>query len=334
LSPAITLVDSAEILITNVTLFHCGGMGVIAQRSRDITLDHVRVTPAKNRMISLTADATHFVYCSGRLTIQHCLFENQLDDASNIHGIYARVMRRLGPRAIEVKLMHAEQVGVDFIEPGQPLELVRSASLKTLATLTVKSVERLNKEYTRVVFKQEVPDALVEGDAVAAIGRDPEVLISDCTIRNNRARGLLLGSRARTVIEDNRFHVPGAAISLGGEASYWYEQGGVRDLVIRRNRFENCNYGVWGNAVFSAGASVSESEREHSRYHRNIIIEGNTFRVFDPRLVNASYVDGLTFRNNRIETSSDYPPQRQDAQPFEIRFSDHVQVEPPGVALP
>lgn len=336
LSPGITISDSAQVRISKVTLHHSGGMGVIAQRSRDIDLDELSVTPAsgKGRIVSLTADATHFVNCSGRIRIQRCLFENQLDDASNIHGLYARVTQRIGPRSIEVKLVHPEQLGIDFIVPGKPLELVRSASMQLLARLEVESVERLNKEYTRVKFRDELPEALAEGDAVAAVGSDPEVLIKDCIIRNNRARGLLLGSRGRTVIEGNRFHVPGASIAMGGEARYWYEQGGVRDVVIRSNVFENCNYGVWGNAIFQFGAGVAEAERERSRYHRNVVIEDNAFRIFDPRLVQASFVDGLVFRRNRLETSSKYPPQNAGASPFEIRYCDNVHVEPPIEAEP
>ncbi len=49
-------------------------------------------------------------------------------------------------------------------------------------------------------------------------------------------------------------------------------------------------------------------DRERSRYHRNIRVEGNTFRVFDPRIVNLYCVDGFVFtRDNVIEYTDDYP---------------------------
>ena len=44
-------------------------MGVIAQRTRDIHLKRLRVTPPthKGRIVSATADATHFANCAGHI---------------------------------------------------------------------------------------------------------------------------------------------------------------------------------------------------------------------------------------------------------------------------
>lgn len=94
-------------------------MGVIAQRSGDIELDHVQVTPSPGtgRMISITADATHFSNCYGFIRMLNCLFENQKDDATNIHGIYAVIDSIMGPQELIVKLMHPAQEGFDFIRP-------------------------------------------------------------------------------------------------------------------------------------------------------------------------------------------------------------------------
>ena len=270
--PAITITDSRGVKIAGVNIYHCGGMGVIAQRSADLELDHVQVTPSPNsgRIISITADATHFVNCSGRIRMTDCLFENQKDDATNIHGIYAQVTKRVGPREIEVKLVHQQQFGFDFIEPGMKLEFVHGKSMVTYGETVVRSVNRLNKEYTQVVLQSPLPDALKAGDVVASAAGNPDVVIRNCVIRNNRARGLLLGSRGKILIEENTFHVPGAAILLEGDARFWFEQAGVRDLVIRRNRFENCNFGVWGKSVIQVGAGIEVAERSASRYNRNI----------------------------------------------------------------
>jgi hypothetical protein len=324
--PAFTVSDSAGVTLSGVDLFHCGGMGVIAQRSRDLTLDRVRVTPApgSGRVVSLTADATHFVNCAGKITLRDCLFENQKDDATNIHGIYVRVMQRTAPDTVLVKLVHPQQAGFDFIQPGMKLELVHGPSVVTYGEAAVKTVERLNKEFSRVTFAAPLPAELVEGDALASAEAYPEVRIERCTIRNNRARGILLGSRAKMVIEDNLFHTPGAAILFEGDARFWYEQAGVRDVVIRRNRFENCNFGVWGNACIQVGSGIAKECRAASRYNRGIVIEDNVFRVFDPRLLNLYCVDGLVFRNNKIEKSTDYPAQHPDAKPFSVTDSDHV----------
>ena len=88
-NPGFTLADCRGVEIRNVNLYHCGGMGVIAQRSRDIELRKLVIVPSpgKGRMISITADATHYVNCGGYIRMIDCVFENQKDDATNIHGM-------------------------------------------------------------------------------------------------------------------------------------------------------------------------------------------------------------------------------------------------------
>jgi len=328
--PAIVVSDSAGVELNGVNIYHCGGMGLIAQLSRDIHLNHVQVTPSpgSGRVVSITADATHFVNCSGKVLIETCRFENQMDDASNIHGIYAQAIRQLGPDEIEVKLKHPQQFGLDFILPGETLEFVEASSLVTYHQAEVKSVERLNKEFARVVFKSPLPKELKPGDVVASVAGYPEVTVRNCTIGNNRARGLLLGSRAKMVIENNHFHTSGAALLFEGDGHFWFEQAGVRDTLIRNNVFENCNFGVWGNATIAVGAGIEKSRRSESRYNRNIVIEDNLFRTFDTgRIVSAYSVDGLTIRRNRFESTTDYPSKNQNAPRFDITESDHVSIE-------
>jgi hypothetical protein len=327
LYPAIVLSDARDTTVSEVIIHHAGGMGVVAQRSRNITLDRVQVRASGSRVCSLNADATHFANCSGKIVIDHCVFENQMDDAANVHGIYTRVMRRLDERSVEVKLMHPQQWGFDYIIPGSRLEMVHSPSLVTYAQGMVKSTERVNKEYTVVTFEQPLPSDLTVGDVLADVEAQPEVLISHCIIGRNRARGILLGSRGKIVVEENVFHTPGAAILLEGDGRYWYEQAGVRDLTIRRNHFENCNYGVWGKAVIEVGSGIEEKERSGSRYNRNVRIEDNIFTVFDPRLVRAYSVDGLFFRGNRIVGSTVYPAQHAGQPAIDVSASDNTDIE-------
>ena len=329
-NPGFTLADCRGVEIRNVNLYHCGGMGVIAQRSRDIELRKLVIVPSpgKGRMISITADATHYVNCGGYIRMIDCVFENQKDDATNIHGLYMAVERVAGPNKLLLRWRNSGQYGVDFITPGMHLELVDNDNVETYARRSVKSVRRLNKIYTEVTFTEPLPDGVKPLHVVAADDDYPEVLIKGCRMRGNRARGLLLGSRDRTVVvEDNHFHIAGAAILIEGDANYWYEQSGVRDVVIRGNVFENGNYGSpgWGSACIAVGSGIPD--RETSRYHRNIRVEGNTFRVFDPRIVNLYCVDGFLFRRNKIEFTSDYPVVDGQAERFVTRNCDNVVIE-------
>jgi hypothetical protein len=326
INPAITVSDSRGVTISDVTVYHAGGMGVIGQRSSDIELRGVKITPPEGRMVSASADATHFVNCGGYLRMIDCLFENQKDDATNIHGIYARIVAVDGDR-ITVKLMHPQQQGFDFIGKGATLEFADCESLITYAERKVKSTVRLNKEYTEFTLEGGLPEGIKLNDPVAQIDVKPEVLISGCRIQNNRARGLLIGGRGKIVIENNYFHTAGTAILFEGDGNYWFEQAGVRDLTVRNNLFENCLYGYlnWGDAVISTKPGLYR-DKERSRYNRNITVENNTFRGFDPRLINIFCVDGFTFRNNRVETTSAYPADKADSQPIVTQWCDNLTI--------
>ncbi len=332
-NPGFVIADSSDVRLTGVSIHHCGGMGVIAQRSANLFLDKVRVTPAPGgkRTVSITADATHFVNCRGKIEMRDCLFENQKDDATNVHGLYAKITRILAPSRFEVRMIHPQQAGVDFVRTGTRLELTHGPSLEPRGYAVAKSVERLNKECTLVETEQPLPEPVGVGDSIAdADANTADVLIENCVIRGNRARGVLLGSRGKMVIEGNVFHVPGAAILFEGDARYWFEQAGVRDCTIRGNTFDNCNYGVWGKACIEVGSGIADAFKKTSRYNRNITIEDNLFRVFGPQRILGLYsVDGLVFRHNRIENSTAYPPLPGPApERLVVTDSDRVQLEP------
>ena len=325
----ITITDSSDVTVEDVSLYHCGGMGVIGQRSHDLFVRRVKVTPppGKNRIVSITADATHFVNCGGKVVLEDCLFELQKDDATNVHGIYVRIVNRVAPAIVDVKLVHPQQYGFDFIRKGQKLELVKGPALTTYAYPVVKQVERLNKEYTRLTFKEPLPDTVAIGDALAAIDDYAALAIRGCTIRGNRARGILLNSRGPTVVENNTFHTAGSAILFEGDARFWYEQAGVSDCVIRSNLFDNCNYGVWGHALIEVGAGIDPAFRAESRYNKNIRITGNTIRYFHPALLSMYGVQGLTFASNKLEKTEAYPQWKPAAPRIETPYCDDVHIE-------
>lgn len=325
--PGFVVSGCRNITFRNVTLHHSGGMGILGQRSHNITVDHCKVTPSHGRMLSTSADATHFVNCTGKITLSDNLFENQKDDATNIHGIYVQIVELPGKDQAIIAIKHHQQRGFDFLKPGIRIELVRGPSMITYGEAVVKSAEWLNHDKCVVTFEADLSDEVKITDAIAEIRDYAEIHIINNTVRNNRARGMLLNCRGRTVVENNRFHSPGTAILFQGDACHWFEQGGVRNCIIQNNTFDNCMFGIWGEAIIGVKGGIFE-EKEISRYNRNILIEGNIFRVFDDvSLLNAQCVDGLTWKNNKVERSNAYPPREVPQKPFVIEFCDNVTIE-------
>lgn len=328
-NPAFFLSESENILISDVNLYHCGGMGVIAQKSGNIELNHLIVKPApnKNRVISITADATHFVNCHGYIRMLNCEFCNQKDDATNIHGLYMAVNKILNDKSLRLGWRNTGQYGVDFLKAGMKVEIVDNRTMETYCHAEVKEVRKLNKVETIVVFKDKLPEGIERDMVVAQDDAYPEVLIKNCSFHSNRARGLLLGSRGKMIIEDNYFHIPGAALLFEGDGNYWFEQSGVRDVIVRNNVFENCNYGSpsWGAACIAVGSGIPEPTG--TAYHRNILIENNLFKVFDPRILSLYSIDGLTYRNNTIEMTDAYVYGRSTTEHFVQNNCSNVSIE-------
>ncbi len=333
LVPAFTISKSQDINIQNVSIFHAGGMGVVAQCSRDILLDGLKVVAAPGRMVSLTADATHFVNCRGKITIQNSTLESQMDDAGNIHGVYLKVEKVLSNNQLLLKLAHFQQLGLDILFPATNVEFVTPKDLATYAENKVSKVDRINREYLKVTFSKPIPKNIQPGDLVGSLDDAPDITIKNNSIQRNRARGFLLGSRGKIVVENNYFHTWWGAIDLYANGVDWFEQGGVRNVTIRNNTFDNCNYGLnVGLGVIIVLAQIEENPSKKSYYHKNILIENNTFRVYNPVILSIHSIDGLIFRNNKIINNTDYimPSwfEGQKLEPFMMKNVRNIHIEP------
>ncbi|BDI28450.1 alpha-1,3-galactosidase B [Capsulimonas corticalis] len=328
LCPTITIERSQGVTVQNVTLYHSGGMGIIAQHSSDLRVENLTVTtpPESGRMISLTADATHFVNCAGEIVLENCVFENQMDDATNVHGIYGQISAIVSPTEIEFALVHPQQLGIDIFAAGDPIEFVRNTTLETFHENTVARVDRVNKQFTRLTLESPLPTDLSLKDAVANLRWIPNLTARGCRSRGNRARGFLVTTGGKALIENNHFHIAGAAILIEGDANYWFESGKVRDVTIRGNHFENCNYGVWGTATIEVNPGVAEPYRAQSLYHHSIRVENNTFDDFHGRLLAAHCVDGLTFTGNVMRPSGAYPKRSAGGELLEITHCANVDI--------
>ena len=188
-------------------------------------------------------------------------------------------------------------------------------------------MERLNSRFCRVTLTTPLPPHVKPGDAVVSMSGVADVVIRGCTTRGNRARAFLLSSPGRVYWWRTITFTHRARQSpLRGTRASWFESGGVRDVTIRNNHFDNCGYGVWGGACIDVCPEIAPEHRAGNDFHRGIRIEGNTFDAFDPRLVWARCVDGLTFQNNTVRPSTAYPVQ--PGSPLTLKTAGGVKIAP------
>jgi len=317
-NPGVFIHESSNVTLEDVRLYHVGAMGVIGQLSTDISLKRVMVATraGSSRIVSIKADATHFVNCEGTIRLEDCQFDNMLDDATNIHGIYSSISR-VGGDTIEAELKHFQQHGICSYRPGDRVAFTEPQTMQTLAEGVVAEVRVINARFFELRFKDAVPAAVRPGFAIANVTRMPAAIIRNCRTGNNRPRGFLLGSNRPMLIEGNTFYNSSHAIHVSGDANYWNESGPVRDLVIRGNTFQNCGYAD-GSAPINIGPEVPKAAEGGPGYHSGIVIEDNTFISPNPNRLTARHVDGLVFRNNRVKVSDAFAPNAAGKPPVQL----------------
>jgi hypothetical protein len=306
LAPGVRLLASENILVNNVTVHHASGMGLIAEGCTNVTLDAFRVVPkaGDGRMLSTNADATHFVGCRGKVLMQNCKFENQLDDATNIHGTYLEVTD-ISKKTVGARIGHFQQVNYNFGRPGDSVVAVNpKVDAKPLAKLTIKKVEVINPRYYQITFNEDVPQQVLKGFYLENIQAYPEVEIRNCEIINNRARGLLISTPKKVIIENNVISSMMAGVQCPNEFTFWYESGYVKDLTIRNNKFLDNTY---GNPKPSPVINVLAASEKGNYIHDRIVIENNTFLNYSSCILLAEHVKDLKFINNTITYSGNYP---------------------------
>ncbi|AJY75339.1 right-handed parallel beta-helix repeat-containing protein [Paenibacillus beijingensis] len=327
LNPGILITDSSNVGIRDVAIYSANGMGVIAQRSGHIDIHAVNVipNPLTDRRFSVSADAVHIVNCRGEIKLTSCTFRNQMDDPLNIHGIYGKIAQRIDDRTLLVEWAHEEQKGVEIAAAGDWISLVRGDSFAEFGRFRCKDMTTFSKDYMMIQSEAVIPPDIKPGDVIENASWIADLVLKDCTMAGNRARGPLLTASGKVLVENNTINVPGAGIFIEGDAHYWFESGKVNDVTIRNNRFEECTYcPQWGMAVIVISPKITNPSIEG--YHRNIHIHDNRFKMFDSNLLKASFVDHLRFENNRIEVSEAYEKHGKMSHIVEVHHCVNVVV--------
>ena len=91
------------------------------------------------------------------------------------------------------------------------------------------SLEPLPPEVADSAARIPAPE-IRPGQVVENISHNVALTFRHNIVRCNRARGMLIASRGRTVIEDCDFHTSGAAILFEANGEYWFESGGTQDV--------------------------------------------------------------------------------------------------------
>lgn len=314
-TPGIVISDSQGVMLRDVVVHYAEGMGLLAQNSDDLTLDHFAVRRPQNsaRRFTTQADATHFSGCRGYIRSLSGLYENMADDAINVHGTYLRVDSIPDAKRVQASFAHHQSFGFGWYREGDKVAFIDRATLRPLFSTVCVGYSQPSTHEAVLVLKDPLPQALLDGAyqlAVENLTAYPSVDFAYNTVRDNRARGALFSTRMPVSCHDNLFdHTHGSAILLCGDANGWYESGPCTDITIARNRFVNSLTAIYQftHAIISIDPEIRQKFPGFS-YHGRVEIRDNRFETFPSPLYYAESVESLVIEGNQIVPNEDYAP--------------------------
>ncbi|GAA4282191.1 alpha-1,3-galactosidase [Gaetbulibacter aestuarii] len=327
--PGFRIFKSKDLLFKNINVYHTGAMGLIAERSMDITLDSFNVVLRKGtkRLVTTNADATHFCNCKGLITIRNCTFENMLDDATNVHGTYARIKKILSDKQIAYETYHPHQKDYLFAAAGDSVRIVdQNTLLGKSEILVIENVERINEKVSILKFNKSIKGIASIYDGIDNVSWHASALIENNTVRNNRARGFLISTSGKVEVRNNFISSQMAGMRISGDLKLWNESGPVDNLVIEKNQFVNNLHGGNKQAIILIDPELNEIV-DQRYYHKDILIKNNEFYTFDSPVLSAESVDGLTFESNKVIQTDAYEPIFPDEPNLSIHHCNNVTIK-------
>lgn len=304
--------ESTDVTLENINIYHTAGLGILSQFSRNLTYTNVKSipNPAKNRYLSGHDDGFHISNCAGLVKITGCEFGGLMDDPINVHGTSVKIIEKIDNQKLKCRFMHEQSTGMEWGHLNDTVGFIENESMRTLAKGVVKSFSKMNRDEFVIELNQPIPVEIVAGDAVENLSWSPAVTITKCKFGSCRARGLLVSTPGKVLIDANEFESSGSAILIAGDANGWYESGAVSDVTISNNIFKDaCMTSMYQfcEAIISIDPIIPAID-SLKPFHRNINIEKNTFNAFDYPVLYAFSVDGIRFNNNRIVRSHLHEP--------------------------
>lgn len=300
-----TFINCEKILLENVAITDGGSMGALFQNCKNVSVEKMRVKARKGEdyPISTNCDATHFCNCRGDVSIENSVFENMMDDASNVHGIYLKVGEAVDKNALLLKLEHFQQFGVNNFQKGDIVEISSPDMREFSENYTVKNAVLTDKNTIKLEVEEDI-SGVEKGFVADNLTAHPNVCISGCKTGNNRPRGFLINTNKKAVVKNCVLYNSDCGMEMAGDNSFWCESTGVRNVTIKNNVFKNCGYyGAGYCVVIHADITADPTIPD---FHRNVKIVDNDF-TYVKKSVYATNCANLSFEENREEKSKLFP---------------------------
>jgi pectate lyase len=306
------ILNSKNVAVENMQMFQNAGLGILSQYSENLSFKNVQCVPNtfKKRVFAGHDDGLHFSNCKGQITVNHCRFAGLMDDPINVHGTSVVITKLVNEKKLLCKFAHWQSIGFVWARQQETIGFIENDAMNTIGSGIADSFISISPTEFEISFKDALPPGVSPGDALENLTWTPDVLIKNNFFGSCRARGVLVTTPGKVVIENNVFESSGAAILISGDANGWYESGAVKDVLIRNNRFNDpCLSSIFQfcEGIISIYPEIPALNRDKP-FHRNIRIEKNIFHPYDYPVLYAKSAEGLVFNDNSIQRSHRFAP--------------------------
>lgn len=283
---------SKNITLQNIKQRFNYSLALVVQDSENLTVDSVDFSPEKNGAIKLcsVADFIQLCMCRGKITVKNSYFDGAGDDCLNVHGIHFKITE-INDNKIKVRFMHPQTHGFNPLRIADEIAFINPNTMLETGRAIIKSSTLLNEQ--EILLTLDNIDKAFVGDVIEDIFACPDLDFINNTSTRIITRGLLITTRGKVNVENNRFiSTTMSGILLSDDAKSWYESGMCCDVTIKNNTFDYCG---------ETPILIKPENKKHSgAVHKNIKIIGNTFNKYYGEAINIKSTDNVYIKDNKF----------------------------------
>lgn len=323
--------DCSNLRLEDVTIHGAPAFAVLSRGGYKIELENVQVIPGATplrasvpRLLSSNADGLHFKHSLGEIKINNCHTAYTGDDGIILTTAYAPILQKNSPNSITVATKSPQET----IEQGDPLYIYdpvagirESANIQSVSQVALSETEIRsqiaasfpNANMTNSTFEQAY---LLTLDSNVTTGRGGVVanrsgdssnsVISNCSIINTRARGILIKA-SNVIVQNNEVFnsfLPG--IQVRPDADYWMEGDFSHNVVIEDNTLLRCSL-----ARYNGYTPIYVSAKGFDKWtpglgHSNLTIRRNKISTPASAAILIEYADDVNLRSNYVTNSHNF----------------------------
>lgn len=308
------ITHSSNVLIDNVYNFSSVYMWcVLTDNMGDIIVRNSGILrkPETNRLMSGNSDGVHAKHNRGKIIVDNCTFEGNLDDAINISSLGAAVESIAGNREFYIKRGYGT-----FFKVGDRLMFYDSESSKKLA---ITHIEEIVYGETSIYIKttDDISNAKADPNINPPMSSYSATIIYNLDalgpfeIKNNmfkegRRHAALLRASNGSFINNTVIEMGGGAVYAANEIGTFSEGPFPSNIVVSDNFVENSNNSAFVFIVAGGGATPD-------RLVSDIVIKNNTVFNNDEFYrgpVRIYHTNGLSMENNTLYNQNTISNQR------------------------